>query len=222
MCKFCDYYKELKQMYKKFEANPEFSDLKHKHKLKLVTYTYVKSKDYRKSGTYPSSVLSKDFEIKYCPVCGRKLTREVNMKQDEYVLKRFTTTVLTCDKPTRTGRFYPKTLIEENVLKNPIIAEKLANRMFFGEFLDKEEKSNFIEDVAFSTENLYLEDDDLKADIAILDTPKGEILNKLIDSDASVVFSCSGVGSVDENNKVISYELFSIDANIKDNKQGDN
>ena len=75
MCKFCDYYNELKQIYKKWETNPEFSDLKHKHKVKIITYTYIKSKDYRKSGTYPSSVLSKDFEINYCPVCGKKLTK---------------------------------------------------------------------------------------------------------------------------------------------------
>lgn len=80
MCRFCDYYKELKQIYKKFEANPEFSDLKHKHKVKVITYTYNKSRDYRKSGTYPSSILSRAFEIKYCPVCGRKLIKERKTK----------------------------------------------------------------------------------------------------------------------------------------------
>ena len=225
MCKFCDYYKEIKQMYKKFEANPEFSDLKHKHKLKLVTYTYVKSKDYRKSDAHPSSVLSKDFEIKYCPVCGRKLTREVNMKKDEHVLKRFTTTVLTCDKPTITGRVYPKTLVEEAVIEDSFIKEKIANRMFFCEFPSNDEEPYAyanLNNVAFSVENLSFEDDDLKADIAVLDTTQGKILNKLIDSDASVIFSCSGVGSIDINNKVTDYKLLSIRADIADNEQGDN
>lgn len=63
-------------MYKEFEADSEFSDLKHKHKVKIVTYTYIKGRDYRKSGAYPSSVLGKDFEIKYCPVCGKKLIKD--------------------------------------------------------------------------------------------------------------------------------------------------
>ena len=42
----------------------------------------------------------------------------------DHVLKRFTTTVLTCDETTRTGKIYPKTLIEKSVVEDPIVTEK--------------------------------------------------------------------------------------------------
>ena len=140
------------------------------------------------------------------------------MKQDEYVLNRFTTTVLTCDKPTITGRIYPKNLIEKSIIEDPIIAEKLANRMFLGEFPsnDKESYASVdIENIAFSTENLYFEGDELKADIAVLDTPQGKILNKLIDNNVMLTFFCTGEGSVDINNKVTDYKLLSVSAYLK-------
>ena len=148
------------------------------------------------------------------------------MKKDEHVLKRFTTTVLTCDKPTVTGRIYPKTLIEEAVIGDSFIKEKIANRMFFGEFpSNNKEPYAYIKlnNVAFSVENLSLEDEDLKADIAVLDTTQGKILNEIIDNNnLTVTFSCSGAGTVDVNNKVKSYKLLSINVDIEDNKQGDN
>ena len=138
---------------------------------------------------------------------------------EDYVLKRFTTTVLTCDKPTITGRIYPKTLIEKSVIEDPIIAEKLANRMFFGEFpSNNKEPYAYIKlnNVAFTVENLSLEDNDLKADIAVLDTAQGKILNELIDNNnVTVTFSCSGAGSVDINNKVTDYELLSVNTDVK-------
>ena len=137
----------------------------------------------------------------------------------DHVLKRFTTTVLTCDKPTITGRIYPKTLIEKSVIEDPIITEKLANRMFFCEFPsnDKEPYAYVdLKNAAFSVENLSFKDDDLKADIAVLDTTQGKILNKLIDNNVTIAFSCSGEGSIDINNKVTDYKLLSVSAYVKD------
>jgi len=76
MCKFCDYYNITKQMYKKWQADQELSDYKHKHKVKMVTYTYNKKIDYRKSSIRPSFILSRSFELRYCPLCGKKLIKE--------------------------------------------------------------------------------------------------------------------------------------------------
>ena len=136
---------------------------------------------------------------------------------EDHVLKRFTTTVLTCDKPTRTGRIYPKTLIEKSVIEDPIVTEKLANRMFLCEFPSNDEDPYAgvnISNVAFSVENLSFEGSELKADVAILDTVQGKILNNFINN-TTVAFSCSGAGNVDENNKVTDYELLSVGAYVK-------
>ena len=61
--------------------------------------------------------------------------------------------------------------------------------------------------IAFLTKSLNIEDDKLTADIEILDTPCG---NKVKENLDCYRFIPSGVGNINSDGKVENYELISI------------
>ena len=76
MCKFCEDYKNQKQIDR--EVKKLFPNCYHKLKLNICDYVYVEGRDYRRST--PSSLSFGKYDINYCPVCGKKLNRKKVIK----------------------------------------------------------------------------------------------------------------------------------------------
>ena len=73
MCKFCEDYNFQKQMNR--DLNKKYNCKSyHKIKVKMVDYLYTKGRDYRKAK--PSTCTFGRYDINFCPVCGKKLSRK--------------------------------------------------------------------------------------------------------------------------------------------------
>lgn len=111
--------------------------------------------------------------------------------------------LLDLDTQLSSGRIYPTESVELS-LEDPILKERLAANALFGTFFDDYTygQTNML-GVAFSVNKLYIEDKVLYADIDILDTPKGRILNGLFKNNTSLDFHTAFTGDVetDSNGK---------------------
>ena len=122
----------------------------------------------------------------------------------EGVLKIFRTTVLKCDTPTITGRVYPLDLIKKSLKNDKVLQEKLVNHTFYGDMGNKYDPEVNLSKVAFNVEKLYWYKNELKAKIAILDTPAGQDLMKIY---KKVAFRTAGVGDMNFEKIITNYEL---------------
>jgi len=111
--------------------------------------------------------------------------------------------ILDVDQPTVNGNIYPHGVIERAI-------EKVNDRELLGGFanesMDSEETRDFfsmsIQDVSHRVSNLRLVDGKLMGDVIVLDTPKGMLLQELINTKAEVSYGVCGAGDVsqpDEN-----------------------
>lgn len=117
------------------------------------------------------------------------------------------------DKPNKNGRIYKSDCFD---LNNPIIKEQLSNGCLFGEL-------NFPEDdrtaeidmtkVSHRIISLHQKEDGLYADIEILDTPRGKMLEKTLNKNN---FRTRGFGKLtlinNDNYVVEDYEFITIDS----------
>lgn len=69
MCKFCEEFIFLKNLYKKTD---EESNTSHKIFVRISIYGWKKGQR-RIKGTQSSQTIYKAHNLKYCPMCGRKL-----------------------------------------------------------------------------------------------------------------------------------------------------
>jgi hypothetical protein len=74
--------------------------------------------------------------------------------------------------------------------------------------------------VAFTVESLTRTADNVEAEILILETPYGKILQNLIESGVSHTYMVVGTGVVGEDGKVSKYELLGIMACSDDKVRG--
>ena len=105
--------------------------------------------------------------------------------------------LLDLDTQLSSGRIYPTESVELS-LEDPILKERLAANALLGTFSDDYTygQTNML-DVAFSVNKLYIEDKVLYADIDILDTPKGHVLNGLFKNNTSLDFHTAFTGDVE-------------------------
>lgn len=113
------------------------------------------------------------------------------------------------DAPNSNGRIYSKHLLEK-IISN-------AKTPLFGEFGMNFSCGLQIENISHVIENLHIENEQLVGDLNVLKTPKGKILQSLIEGDIDVSnnFRLAGIGSIkkDENNNLVvqdDYKLISI------------
>jgi hypothetical protein len=115
-----------------------------------------------------------------------------------------TRTVLLADVPNKNGRMYSRTAIEEALAKVQDGHGSLA--------------PNDSEDINYwshAYKNLRLEGDELKADITVMDTPHGKILQQLLEEDVGIAFRPRGIGQIRKNGdvtEIYDYTITSIDA----------
>lgn len=115
--------------------------------------------------------------------------------------------VISFDTPNRNGRIYSYDSVD---LDDPILKEMLEQKALFGElgFPEDGRTEADIPKVSHVITALRKEPDGLYADIDILNTMNGRILNECINKNN---FRTRGEGIVKENGTVVSYILFSVD-----------
>jgi len=118
------------------------------------------------------------------------------------------------DQPNRNGRIYSKELIENCVLNDKIVQEQLNSHSMFGMFNPSwDEYMVDMSKVSHCVTNLYIEDGKLKADIDILDTPQGNIVNEMLNNNVSIISTLNGRGDLraEPDGKYLEVENYSFD-----------
>ena len=141
------------------------------------------------------------------------LFEEVRENKPSGILKRIKGIVADF-KPNRNGRIYPRELWEK-VINSEYVKEMMASKCLFGEnnhpFDDRVEID--LNNVSHCIHSLNIEGDSVIAELDLLPTPAGEIINKLIDYGSSIGVSSRGAGSVNEDGTVDpdDYQFFTFD-----------
>jgi hypothetical protein len=119
-------------------------------------------------------------------------------------------TALICDSPNKNNRIYPKEIVQKAIEKynqNPTNLGTLGN---------SNDAIIHFQDVSHTITKTYLENNELKVEIEILNTPPGKILQNLLKNPEIIAFRTQGVGNqeVNENGELIinNYSLISINA----------
>lgn len=89
---------------------------------------------------------------------------------------------------------------------------QLTNKLFYGE-LTQDYLSDDIDlgNLSHTFQNFRFDGNDLHADITILKTPQGMILEELIKNDIHVVTSLRATGYVDDNKNITDVNVLAID-----------
>ena len=119
--------------------------------------------------------------------------------------------VLKFNEPTKNGRIYRESSIN---LNDHVLQEQLKNNCLFGEIAFPEDRTTAIDitKVSHLVTALRKEEDGLYADIEILPTVNGKLLEKIANPDN---FRTRGIGTVihdSEGNQIVEdYQLITID-----------
>ena len=141
------------------------------------------------------------------------LFEEVKEEKPAGILKRIRGVVADF-KPNRNGRVYPRDLWEK-VINSEYVKEMMSSKCLFGEanhpFDDRVEID--LNNVSHAINKLWIDGDSVMAELDLLPTPAGEIINKLIDYGSSIGVSSRGAGSVTSDGSVDpdDYQFFTFD-----------
>jgi hypothetical protein len=119
-----------------------------------------------------------------------------------------TRTVLTVDTPNKNGRVYSSAAIEEALAKAKDGHGSLTPN-------DPDDMNYW----SHAYQNLRLEGNELKADITVMDTPYGTILQQLMTEGVGIAFRPRGIGQIRKNGdvtEIYDYTITSIDAMPED------
>jgi hypothetical protein len=123
---------------------------------------------------------------------------------------KFKNEVMTADAPNVNGLTYPREVLEKAVAD---VQERVENGQMLGE-LNSTGYSAKLGDVSHQVTSLKMEGDKVVAEVLILDTPAGKILQELVDRGENPTLKApklSPVGKGDVNDKIISnYSIGSI------------
>lgn len=117
------------------------------------------------------------------------------------------------NQANKNGRVYSSACFN---LEDPIIQEKLQTGTYFGELgLPQEERQEVdLTKISHKITNLYKKDDGLYADIEILDTPNGRILEETV-KNSHGGFRTRGAGNLISRDDgccdITDYTLYTID-----------
>lgn len=138
---------------------------------------------------------------------------QIALQQDEEntaPLFRLLAVVQEADKPNRNRRIYPRKILEQQVER---LKEYVHNRSLMGELGVPKEAIIHVSGVSHVITDLYMSDNNLMAEIEVLNTPPGQQLCALLSSGIPIGFRMSGVGGgyadnagnfvVDESYKMI-------------------
>ena len=112
-------------------------------------------------------------------------------------------------QPNANNRIYPRPILEREDAK---YQELIKERRSLGELDHPDSPIVQLENVSHLVTETKWEGDDLVGTVEVLDTPKGQILEKLINRDIKLGISSRGLGSTSRTNE--GYDMVEDDFNL--------
>ena len=112
-------------------------------------------------------------------------------------------------QPNANNRIYPRPILEREDAK---YQELIKERRALGELDHPDSPIVQLENVSHLVTETKWEGDDLVGTVEVLDTPKGQILEKLINRDIKLGISSRGLGSTSRTNE--GYDMVEDDFNL--------
>ena len=115
------------------------------------------------------------------------------------------------DTPNKNGRTYPRAVMEKAIAdyKKPIDQKRSV-----GELNPQYDSPINLTSVSHIVTDLRIEENNLIADVDVLTTPKGIVLQTVLDSQHNIEFVTRGLAKIDEEKNITEYTLISVDACI--------
>lgn len=110
--------------------------------------------------------------------------------------------ILELNTPNKNGRIYSSTHIEPNL-----------NRLYYGQFgipSSDWDRPVQVDKITHKVENLRIEGDHLIGDVTFMPESK-VVYDKMVGAGGSFCFRPRGLGVVEEDGKVVNYEMIAID-----------
>jgi hypothetical protein len=118
----------------------------------------------------------------------------------------------TVDTPNRNYRVYPRKLIEKAIAE---YRKQIDEKRALGELVNDCYSSTVcLSNVSHLVTDLRVEGNNVVADIQVLKTPKGLVLQDLLDAEQAE-FVTRGLGDLNDGKVVGNYQLVSVDAVVK-------
>ena len=112
-------------------------------------------------------------------------------------------------KPNANNRIYPRPILEREDKK---YQELITDRRSLGELDHPDSPIVQLENVSHLVTETGWDGENLVGEIEVLDTPKGQILGKLVDRDIKLGISSRGLGSTSRTNE--GYDMVEDDFNL--------
>lgn len=113
------------------------------------------------------------------------------------------------DSPNRNGRIYTKECMEKAITDTKKLIEE---KRFLGELLEQSQYTGInLSNVSHMVTDLRIEENKIAVDIQVLKTPKGILLQEMMDA-KEIEFVQRGLGKIGKDNIVTDYTLIAIDA----------
>jgi ABC-type proline/glycine betaine transport system ATPase subunit len=128
-----------------------------------------------------------------------------------------TGSLMKCDEPYgSSGRIYPREVWEKEIAR---LQGQVGDGRFFATVDNEGESSVNLAKVAGLVKGMKLEGDDVETSIEILDTPKGELVKKLVQH-GEVEFKSCGVGTVTEGVVQDDFRMTNVSIVPKEKEDG--
>lgn len=111
------------------------------------------------------------------------------------------------DTPNRNNRIYTKECMEKAIADTKKLIEE---KRFLGELQPQDRNIN-LSNVSHMVTDLRIEENKVMAEIQVLKTPRGIILQEMLDA-KEIEFVQRGLGKIGKDNIVTDYTLIAIDA----------
>ena len=112
--------------------------------------------------------------------------------------------IVKANTPNRNGRIYTDECLKE--IKEQLDAHEESVTNFVYDNKDNVENPSILDVVGVITD-YKVEDNLLKGNIEILDTPKGKLIEEKINKGENIYFSINGVGDLNDKDEVENYEF---------------
>jgi hypothetical protein len=130
-------------------------------------------------------LLQEWFKLEYSP----ELLKEARAKNGPITLAG---KLQAANTKNQNGRIYQRNILEREVTN---YAKAIKERRALGELDHPETSTVSLQNVSHLVTNAYWDGDEVKGNIEVLDTPKGQILKNLLDAGITIGISSRGVGS---------------------------
>ena len=112
------------------------------------------------------------------------------------------------DIPNKNGRIYTKECMKKAIADTKKLIEE---KRFLGELEQPQYTDINLSNVSHMITDLRIEENKIVADIQVLKTPKGFLLQEMMDA-KEIEFVQRGLGKIGKDNIVTDYTLIAIDA----------